>query len=429
MDDAGFGFEEFSVEMGDYEVRQTGMFDRLWKIGTGGSICGLVLEHDGTVYFGSCNYNVYAVDARTGRLLWKFRTKERVINSSPVFWGGRIYVGSFDYNMYCLDAKGGKLIWKYKTEGEISSTPCLDRGKVFFGSKDRNLYCLDAVKGSLLWKFGTSEQILGTPAVHDGRLFIGSFDRNFYCMDATSGRLLWKFGTQGDVMGLTPPPVAGGAVYFASFDNFLYALDEKSGRMLWKVRTGMYGSSSSPVFHEGCLYHTPRDGTLLKMTPDGEIVWKFTKNEMLGYPLMHGGRIYVGCEDQNLYCISLDGRELWKFRTEGAILLRSAASGGRIFIPSWDCNLYAVDLGTRAVLWKFTCEGSPSYLPPANELFEVSVKLTGEGTEEETRGRYDMGNLEEGQEGGAFYKSRITYQVSTQYREKGKYQSSDDDDL
>ena len=66
------------------------------------------------VYFGSWDNNVYALNASTGALLWKYTTGYHVF-SSPAVANGVVYVGSADNNLYALNASTGALLWKYTT--------------------------------------------------------------------------------------------------------------------------------------------------------------------------------------------------------------------------------------------------------------------------------------------------------------------------
>ena len=48
------------------------------------------------------------------RLKWKFQTRRGVV-SSPAVVGGIVYVGSNDHSLYALDAESGALKWRFKT--------------------------------------------------------------------------------------------------------------------------------------------------------------------------------------------------------------------------------------------------------------------------------------------------------------------------
>jgi outer membrane protein assembly factor BamB len=424
----GYDSEDFSVEMADMEVKKVGKFDRLWKIEPGGSILQMPLIVGDVIYFGSMNFNMYALNINTGELVWKFKCENMIGESSPLYWNGNIYFGSMDYNVYCLDATSGELRWKFRTNDSIYSTGIVAGGKVFIGGRDKFLYCLDAETGSLVWKFETQDEIAAAPGFHEGKVFIGSFDHNFYCIDADNGELIWKVQTQGEVHGMNPPPVKDGVVYFVSFDNFLRAVDISSGKVIWKFPTGQYGNASLPVIHEGRIYQSTRDGFLCCLTMEGRRVWKYVNPKHMAIPVIHDGKLYIGSEDENLYCFSLDGKKLWSYKVQGVVFMSYPVKDGRIYFPCWDCNLYCMDTETRHIVWKFRAEGSPSYLPPPYEGFEVRMKIPGSEFKEREIKRYDGGIAEEGEKVGSFYKSRITYQVSTQYASKGNYQVDSDEE-
>ena len=103
---------------------------------------------DGEVYFGSTDGHLYAVDAATGKLLWRYETGGGGY-SSPTVADGVVYVGSssIDGHPYALDAATGKLLWRYEAGGRVYSSPTVADGVVYVGSDDGHLYALDAATG------------------------------------------------------------------------------------------------------------------------------------------------------------------------------------------------------------------------------------------------------------------------------------------
>jgi len=384
----GFGFEDFAIEMEEFEVRKVRKHDRMWQVEEGGGIVQIPLYHEGVVYFGSMNRIFYAVDAGTGERLWQFRTEGILLESSPCFHEGMVYFGSYDRNMYCLEAATGKLAWKFETQGRINAAPHISGGRVYFGCEDQHMYCLDAETGSLIW----------------------------------------KVQTQGEIYNFNKPLVHEGVVYIGCFDNFVRAIRIKDGSLLWKFPTGNYGCVCCPVLHDGRFYVTSRDGFVFCLTTDGKQIWKFSRNEPVSIPTVHEGNIYFGCEDQNLYCIDLEGREKWRYKTQGVIWLKPVGIGPNVLFPSFDCHIYLVNARTGKTVWKFRTEGEQSPLPPAYDTFEMvmSRKQTKAEERDGPAKRYEF-RLDE-EDNTSTYKSRITYQVSTQYAAKGKYQVDSDEE-
>src|SRR5207302_8267614 len=108
----------------------------------------------GGVYFGSGDSNIYALDAASGSLKWKFKTGD-VVHASPAISGGILFVGSWDSYFYALDAGSGRQVWRFKT-GEypvihnqvgIQSSAAVADGVVYFGCRDSKFYAVDAATG------------------------------------------------------------------------------------------------------------------------------------------------------------------------------------------------------------------------------------------------------------------------------------------
>ncbi len=117
-----------------------------------------------TVYVGSEDHNLYALDTRTGHLRWRFPTGGGVV-SSPAVAAGVVYVGSHDENVYALDARTGRERWHFPTGDYVDSSPAVAAGVVYVGSDDHNLYALDARTGHLRWRFQTGDAVHSSPTI------------------------------------------------------------------------------------------------------------------------------------------------------------------------------------------------------------------------------------------------------------------------
>ena len=134
-----------------------------------------------------------------GTLLWSYETSDDVF-SSPAVSGGVVYVGSRDNGLYALDASTGDLLWRYETGGNVylESSPAVSGGVVYVGSRDNRLYALDASTGDLLWRYETGGSVVSSPAVSGGVVYVGSREAYLYALDASTGDLLWRYETGGE---------------------------------------------------------------------------------------------------------------------------------------------------------------------------------------------------------------------------------------
>ena len=314
---------------------------KLWSFLAGDNVGSRPTVAGTTVYFGSDDHNVYAVDTRRGKEIWHYRTGGKVV-SSPALAAGIVYVGSEDFHLYALNAVTGKRLWSYATSGIVESSPAVAGHAVWFGSQDGNLYALrTGLVSSLLWKVPIGNLVDSSPADASDVVYIGSGDHNVYAVSAASGKVLWTYRTGGYVD--SSPAVAAGVVYVGSSDGSLYALQTgTSGRLLWTFPTGPV-SFSSPAVADGVVY-IGSDKNNVYAVRHGNKVWSHaTGGPVDSSPAVANGVIYVGSNDRNVYAISADrGKTLWTFETQGHVFSSPAFAERAIYVGSDDHHLYAI---------------------------------------------------------------------------------------
>ncbi|NMG72403.1 PQQ-dependent dehydrogenase, methanol/ethanol family [Parazoarcus communis] len=138
---------------------------------------------DGVMYTTGAKSIVYAFDARSGTLLWKFdpevpgiRLSEGccdVVNRGVAVWQGKVYVGAYDGRLIALDARDGRKLWETDTVVDparsytITGAPRVVKGKVLIGNGGAEygvrgyVSAYDADTGKLAWRFYT---VPGDPA-------------------------------------------------------------------------------------------------------------------------------------------------------------------------------------------------------------------------------------------------------------------------
>jgi outer membrane protein assembly factor BamB len=195
------------------------------------------------LYVGDWRGNVYALQARTGAVLWRAKTDGRV-KAALALSGGRVYVGAYDGRLYAFDARTGRRIWRSSSQtrlaglGNFYSTPAVAYGRVYLGSTDGKVYSFGATSGKLRWSQDTGGYVYASPAVWRRRILVGSYSGRFYALDAATGDVRWRFDANGPISG--SPTVLDGVVYFATLKERTYALDARNGRQLWTFPDGKY---------------------------------------------------------------------------------------------------------------------------------------------------------------------------------------------
>jgi outer membrane protein assembly factor BamB len=193
-----------------------------WKREMGGPVRSSVAFGEDILYVGCEDGSVLAYDIR-GEPKWRARARRSVTSTPHLDLNdGILFVGSMDWNVYALDSRSGWVVWRTRTNGPVISSPTMANGAVFIGSADRNMYALDARNGRLVWKYETEGQVTSSPAYANGAIYFGSIDHYLYSLDAETGELRWRYKTGGPIP--SSPYVTGDIVYVGSTDRYVYAI-------------------------------------------------------------------------------------------------------------------------------------------------------------------------------------------------------------
>ncbi len=287
-----------------------------WRFRTGGKIQSSPVAVDGTVYFGSDDGNVYAVDAGSGGEVWRFRTGDRVV-SSPAVVGGKVYIGSNDRYLYAIDAVTGEEVWRFLGRGEMVASPAVAYGVVF--------------GGYTTWSGG------GIPG-----------------LDVKTGREVWRFRQAAGPQGLASPAIDGLTLYCPTPSIWCYAADIRTEYPRW-VRHG--GASHVPPAIWQGLYISLDQGlrVVAADTRTGERAWRRDLTDQrfpMSAPTVHEGTLYFG-DDYGVFR-ALDARtgaDRWHFQAGASIQSSSAWADGVIYFGCNDNRLHALDAATGAEKW------------------------------------------------------------------------------
>jgi outer membrane protein assembly factor BamB len=183
-----------------------------------------------TVYAGSFDGTMVALDLKKGGApKWKFKTAGNTyfpngeIQSSPALADGLVLFGSRDANLYALDSKTGKEVWKNSHGGSwVIGTPAVKDGVVYVGSSDAKfIRAVDLKTGAEIWTKDVGSNVFSSPAIAGGFLFAGAFDGSFLQLslkDHTGTGLIF------DERIYSSPWVEDGVVYITLNDGTVRAL-------------------------------------------------------------------------------------------------------------------------------------------------------------------------------------------------------------
>jgi quinohemoprotein ethanol dehydrogenase len=227
---------------------------------------------DGVAYVSAPLSKVYAVEAASGKLLWKFDPKVRLnlaingsysarTNAGVAVWEGKVYVGTGDCRLVAIDATSGKQAWESPvcdaTQTGITGAPHVAKGLVFMGYNGSDdgvrgsLVAFDGETGKEVWRFWT---VPGNPAK--------PFETKALEMAAKtwSGPDSWRIGGADVWNAITYDPVtdyvifgtAGAGIDYGElesihpkgdklFSGCILAVQAETGEYVWHYQTSSPG--------------------------------------------------------------------------------------------------------------------------------------------------------------------------------------------
>lgn len=350
---------------------------------------------DNTLYVGGWNGKFYALDAKTGQQKWSYDTASftgsqlptgtsRGVRTGAVVVRDRVYFGDFLANFYALDAKTGTLIWAKKIDNfpfaRFTGSPVFWQGHIYIGISSieegfaidptypcctfrGSVVALDAQTGNVAWRYYT----IAEPPHQTGTNTIGTP----------------TYGPSGVAVWSSPAldPLTG-TLYITTGNNYtepttdrsdsIIALDSRTGKEKWAVQL------------------TPNDRWNLSCTPqsiglppgagpncpppnisDDDFDFGYSPNIFLA--VVNGKlRTLVGAGQKSGIYHALDaqtGQIVWQRQLSankvsggiGGIQWGGSWDGARLYIATQVANpgtLFALDPATGNILWHTP---NPSY--------------------------------------------------------------------
>ena len=214
---------------------------------------------------------------------WRFRLHASVtafgaITSNPIIRGNTVYLQDSTSSVYALDVRSGALLWKHTIDAPNDGPNGLAiAGSRIYGATDATALALDAATGRVLWSRRLAnryEQFVGiAPIVDRGRMYVST--QGFppggrgvlYALSAATGKIVWRFQTI-KVPWAHPARSGGGGSWNA------VSVDERGNVYAGIANPGPWGgSTASPngrAFAGPALY---TDSLVVLAGATGKLLW------------------------------------------------------------------------------------------------------------------------------------------------------------
>lgn len=298
---------------------------------------------------------LYALDKRTGKVLWERTAREGVpvdkrhikstyANSTPAT-DGRVVVAWFgSQGVHAYDV-GGRFLWK------------VDLGRLDIGAYDIPTYEWGPASSPVIWE---NLVILQCDTQADSFLL---------ALDSATGKTVWKTERE-EIPSWGTPTVArtsAGPVLVTNASNYVRGYDPRTGRELWRLGRSSKITAPTPVFADdmfvvvsGRAPERPifvvRAGARGDLTlPEGQsksesVVWSRTgRGSYMPTPLVYQGILYVLSNNGLLDAYDLrTGEEVYRQRLPlvgSGFSASPVASDGKLYLSNEDGEMLVVAAG------------------------------------------------------------------------------------
>ena len=300
---------------------------------------------DTVAYFGSCAGVYYAIDVRSGAIVWRYDFRPEV---GPV---------SFHGNALVTDS-----LVITPTEGVPAYVRAFDRHT-----------------GRTVWQRSGAWALTMTDVVGSGRLVVGRDEEGaLIALTADSGTPVWRAPQLARRSGISvarTPAAVGSDIIYSGRDAAVYRVDGATGRPRWRADIGCDVSTSVSV-GEGDIYVACSDGTLFRLrADDGAELGRITLSHppegrllvLADRVVVPGGSGWIGAVTRSL------DRVLWERHDLPPLSVVQPMLWGKCVLTGARGQLIALSLADGRTCWMTSLEGSVRGLGSAGDIVLVGT--------------------------------------------------------
>jgi len=342
------------VAIAKTQVQPEGKWTRGIGNGSNGYYSGLRLALDEDALFAaSVDGRVYALNPKTGDIIWRNKTTARVI-SGPTVSGDLVLVGTIDGEVIALKRANGKELWRARAPSEALAPPVGSGNIVVAKSSDGREYGLDAASGERKWAFDRNEpdlslRGLSAPLIIGNRVYTGLDSGKLAVLNLNDGTPIWEqtisvptgrsvLDRLSDIDADLLPATDG--LYVVTYGGDLALIDYNTGDSHWRRSVKSY---SGMALGGDKLFVSDADGVVWALdAASGAAAWKQDqlKYRRLSPPAFFKGYVVVGDYKGYLHWLSpTDGKIVGRTRLSGVPIVTAPVTSGDL--------LYVMDSSGR----------------------------------------------------------------------------------
>jgi outer membrane assembly lipoprotein YfgL len=170
-----------------------------------------------------------------GRQVWNARIDSVQFPLAVTVHDGKFFVAGSDGTVLALDAQSGRELWRGQAGGRLSAGVGSDGRRAAVVTADNQLVVMD--QGVKLWSTRLASRTTTAPLVAGERVFVLGVDRIVHAFDALDGRRLWALQRPGEALTLAQPGVLAAFhdTLVVGIGAVMMGVDPTVGSVRWEV--------------------------------------------------------------------------------------------------------------------------------------------------------------------------------------------------
>ncbi|HZA98101.1 MAG TPA: PQQ-binding-like beta-propeller repeat protein [Gemmatimonadales bacterium] len=286
---------------------------QVWTVRAGNRFTGRVEIAGNTLYGGSIDRKVYAVDLSSGDVRWSRRLSGMIVGG-VLLAGDTVFAASSrpEGRVYALRRSNGKQIWRTSTPA-VGAPLALVAGILIAQTQRGEVIGLHPQNGKILWRRRLGVGRIPAARAGEAAVLIATTD-SLFRLNAKDGRVTHRAASPGAVV--SPWLTQEDALVGGTTDSQVVSIRPENLRRNWSFRVDA-PVLGAPAALGDTLYLATRAGTVYRIEPGGppflrlitELDWPVTA------PVTIAGRqILLGGADGIIRALRTDGTEIWRVR-------------------------------------------------------------------------------------------------------------------
>lgn len=230
----------------------------------------------------------------------------------PVLAGGRLYAASNDGRVYAVDAETGRTVWRQRIDDLITGGVGFGGNMVLVGTENSGVVAFAADSGEILWEATVTSEVLSPPMTNGRVVVVQSVDDNITGLNANNGQQLWIYESTApelSVRGTSGPRIVDNFVLAAFANGAVVSVAIDNGTLRWEQRIAVPTGRSELdrlVDIDGEL--TVNDaGLLLVPTYQGYLTALDVVTGQPRWRVAESSNVGAGFGFGNIYAVNADG--------------------------------------------------------------------------------------------------------------------------